>query len=132
MQPGSNSNRNGKRILAIISISLGVLLLALLLFIYFGSNATVTVVVPSQSLSVTNQYVASMNPQNGQQNTIPSQVLTYTASATGQGKATDTTKQGNQVATGTVTFSNKGSSQLDVPTGTVLSTGGAWPIQLLM
>ncbi len=131
MQPGSNSSRNGKRILAIVSISLGVLLLALLLFIYFGSNATVTVVVPSQSLSVTNQYVASMNPQNGQQNTIPSQVLTYTASATGQGKATDTTKQGNQVATGTVTFSNKGSSQLDVPTGTVLSTGGAGPIQFV-
>ena len=130
---GSNSNRNGKRILAIVSISLGVLLLALLPFLYFGSNATVTVVVPSQSLNVTMQYVASTNQQNSQQNTIPSQVLTYPVSPTGQGTATGTTKQGNQVATGTVTFSisNKGPNQLDIPIGTVLSTTGAVPIQFV-
>ena len=130
---GSNSNRNGKRILAIVSISLGVLLLAFLPFLYFGSNATVTVVVPSQSLNVTRQYVASTNHQNNQQNTIPSQVLTYPVSPTGQGTATSTTKQGNQVATGTVTFSisNKGPNQLDIPIGTVLSTTGAIPIQFV-
>ncbi len=129
-QASSNSNRNSKRILAIVSISLGVLLLALLLFIYFASNATVTVVVPSQSLSVTNQqYVASMDPQNGQQNTIPSQILTYTPTARGQGTATGTIKQGNQVATGIVTFSNKGSKPLDIPSGTVLSTNSATPVQ---
>ena len=131
MRASSNSNRNDKRILTIVSISLGVLLLVLLLFIYFGSNATVTVVVPSQSLSVTNQYVASMNPQSGQQNTIPSQVLTYTASATGQGTVTGTTKQGNQVASGTVSFTNTGSNPLDIPTGTVLSTSGAAPVQFV-
>jgi hypothetical protein len=128
---GSNSNRNGKRILAIVSISLGVLLLALLVFLYFGSNATVTVVVPSQSLSATKQYVASTNQQSSQQTAIPSQVLTYTASATGQGTATGTTKQGNQVASGTVTFTNKGSNQLDIPTGTILSTSGAVPVQFV-
>jgi hypothetical protein len=129
-QASSNSNRNGKRILAIVSISLGVLLLALLLFIYFGSNATVTVVVPSQSLSVTNQqYVASMNPQTSQQNIIPSQVLTYTPTARGQGTATGTISQGNQVASGIVTFSNKGSSPLDIPSGTVLSTNSVTPVQ---
>lgn len=128
-QKSSDSNRNGRRILAIVSISLGVLLLAFLLFIFFGSNATVTVFVPSQSLTVTNQYVASMNPQSGQQNTIPSQVLTYTASATGQGTATGTTKQGNQVASGIVTFSNKSSKPLDIPSGTVFSTNSATPVQ---
>jgi hypothetical protein len=130
-QTSSDSNRNGRRILAITSISLGVLLLAFLLFIYLGSNATVTIVVPSQSLTVTNQYVASMNPQNGQQNTIPSQVLTYTASATGQGTATGTSKQGSQVASGIVTFSNKGSKPLDIPSGTVLSTNSATPVQFV-
>jgi len=129
-QASSNSNRNGKRILAIVSISLGVLLFALLLLFYFGSNATVTVVVPSQSLSVTNQqYVASMNQQSGQQNTIPSQVLTYTPTARGLGTATGTIKQGNQVASGIVTFSNKGSKPLDIPNGTVLSTNSATPVQ---
>ena len=124
-----NSNRNGKMILAISSISLGVLLLAFLLFIYLGSNATVTVVVPSQSVSVTNQYVASMNPQSGQQNAIPSQVLIYTANATGQGTASSTSMQGNQVASGIVTFSNKGSKPLDIPSGTVLSTNSSPPVQ---
>jgi hypothetical protein len=115
----------------IISISAGVLLLALLLFIYFASNATVTVVVPSQSLNVTSQYIASTNQQNSQQNTIPSQVLTYTASATGQGTATGSVQQGNQIAAGTVTFSNKGPNPLDIPTGTVLSTSGAVPVQFV-
>jgi hypothetical protein len=123
------TNRNGKKILAISSISLGVLLLAFLLFIYFGSNATVTVVVPSQSVSVTNQYVANMNQQSGQQNAIPSQVLIYTANATGQGTASGTSMQGNQVASGIVTFSNKGSKPLDIPTGTVLSTNSSPSVQ---
>jgi len=129
---GSNSNRNGKRNLAIVSISLGALLLALLLFVYFGSNATVTIVVHPHSLPpVSSQYVASTNPQNSQQNTIPSQVLKYPASASGQGTATGTIKQGNQVATGTVTFSNNGSNPLDIPTGTVLSTSGPVPVQFV-
>ena len=130
-QAPSKSNRNGRRILLISSISLGVLLIAFLLFIYFGANATVTVVVPSQSVSVTNQYVANTNPQSGQQNTIPSQVLTYTATAKGQGQATGTSKQGNQVASGIVTFSNKGSKQLDIPSGTLLSTTGTSPVQFV-
>ena len=115
----------------ISSISIGVLLVAFLLFIFFGANATVTVVVPSQPVSATNQYVASMNPQSGQQNTIPSQILTYTATARGQGQATGTGKQGNQVASGTVSFTNTGSSSLDIPTGTVLSTSGASPVQFV-
>ena len=130
----SKSNRKGKRNLFIISIALGVLgvlLLALVLFAYFGSNATVTVVVPAQVISVPKQYVASMNPQSSQQNSIPSQVLTYTASATGQGTATGTIQKGNQVASGTVTFTNKGSTPLDIPTGTVLSTSGATPVQFV-
>jgi hypothetical protein len=130
-QAPSKSNRNGRRILIITSISLGVLLLAFLLFILVGANATVTVVVPSQSVSVTNQYVANMDPQSGQQNTLPSQVLTYTATAKGQGQATGTSKQGNQVASGTVSFTNTGSSSLDIPTGTVLSTIGATPVQFV-
>lgn len=128
-QAPSNSNRNDKRILLLTSIILGVVLLTLLLFIYFSSSATVTVVVPSQSVSVSNSYVTHMNPQNSQQNTIPSQVLSYTASATGQGTASGSSRQGNQVASGIVTFSNKGSKPLDIPSGVVLSTSGATPVQ---
>ena len=72
-----------------------------------------------------------MNPQSGQQNTIPSQVLTHPVRATGQGSATGTIKQGNQVASGTVSFTNTGSNPLDIPTGTVLSTSGAVPVQFV-
>jgi hypothetical protein len=148
VRASSNSNRNGKRNLFIISISVGILLLVFLAFLYFGSNATVTVVVPTKPLSVTGQqYVASINPKNGQQNTIPSQVLTYPKSLQGQGTATGpvqqgnqiasstvscgTTQQGNQFASGTVTFSNKGSKPLDIPTCTVLSTSGPVPVQFV-
>jgi Baseplate J-like protein len=130
----SNSSRKGKRNLFIVSIALGVLgvlLLAFVLFAYFGSNATVTVVVPAQVLSVPKQYVASMNPQSSQQNTIPSQILTYSATARGQGTVSGTIKQGNQVASGTVSFTNTGSIPLDIPTGTVLSTSGATPVQFV-
>jgi hypothetical protein len=112
----------------IASISLGVLLLAILLFLIIGANATVTVVVPSQVVSVTNQYAASMNPPGGQQTTIPSQVLTYTATARGQGTVTGSSAQGNQFATGIVTFTNTGKTQLDIPSGTVLSTNGTPPV----
>ena len=122
------SNGKGRTMAFIASIGLGILLLAFLLFLIFGFNATVTVVVPSQVVSVTNQYVASMNPPSGQQNTIPSQVLTYTATARGQGTVSGSSKQGNQVATGIVTFTNTGKNQLDIPSGTVLSTNGTPPV----
>jgi Baseplate J-like protein len=128
---GTRSNHRGRRITIIVVSSLALLLIAVLAFLFVGSNATVTIVVPSQSLSVTRPYVASTNQHNTQPNTIPSQVLTYTASATGQGAATGTVQQGNQVATGTVTFSNKSSLPVDIPTGTLLSTSGAVAIQFV-
>ena len=128
---GVGPRPRGRRITVIVLGSLALLVLAVLAFLYFGSNATVTIVVPSQPLSATRQYVASTNQKDALHNTILSQVLTYSASATQQGSATGTVKQGNQVATGTVTFSNKGTKSLDIPTGTVLSTSGAVAIQFV-
>ncbi len=127
----ARSNHRGRRVTTMVLVSLAVLLFAVLAFLYFGSNATVTIVVPSQPSSATGQYVASTNQHNSQQNTIPSQVLVYPARATLPGTATGTVKQGNHVASGTVTFSNTGSKNLDIPTGTVLSTIGASPIQFV-
>ncbi len=125
----TGSNYRGSRIVAIVSIFLVVLVLATLVFLYFDSNATVTITVPSQLLTLENlPYVASTNPRDVKQNTIPSQVLTYTANAAGQGSATGTIKQGNAVATGTVTFTNTGSKALDIPTGTIISTSGTAPV----
>src|SRR6266487_2143159 len=124
----SLTNRKGARITAIVFISSVVLLLAVLAFLFFGSNATVTIIVPTQSLNVNTSYQASTNPHDTQHNTIPSQVLTYTASVPGQGSVTGSVKQGNATATGSVIFTNKGSQPLSIPTGTVLSTTGAAPV----
>ena len=125
--------RRGSRYMVIAFISLAVIVLALLAFLYFGSNATVTITVPTQTLSLPQpvQYEASTNRQDTQHNTIPSQVLTYTASATDQGTATGTIKQGNASATGTVIFTNNGSQALDIPTGTVVATSGAVVVQFV-
>jgi hypothetical protein len=129
----STSSHKGSRIMAIAFISLVVIVLALLAFLYFGSNATVTITVPTQTLSLPQpvQYEASTNRQDTQHNTIPSQVLTYTVSAMGQGTATGTIKQGNSSATGTVIFTNNGSQPLDIPTGTVIATSGPVAVQFV-
>lgn len=129
----STSGHRGSRIMAIAFISLVVIVLALLAFLYFGSNATVTIIVPTQTLSLPQpvQYEASTNQQDTQHNTIPSQVLTQTVSAMGQGTATGTIKQGNSSATGTVIFTNNGSQPLDIPTGTVIATSGSVAVQFV-
>ncbi len=127
LTPGRRNNR----IVALVSIGVAILVLAALAaFIIFGSNATVTIIVPTQPLRLANlQYIASINPA---QNTIPSQVLTHTFTATsapGQGTATGVTQQGNTPATGTVIFTNKGTQPVDIPSNTTISTGGAVTVQ---
>ncbi len=129
LTPGRKTNR----IVAIVSVSVVILVLAALAFIILGSNATVTIVVPTQPLSLPNlQYVASTNPNDTIHNTIPSQVLTHTfTSAPGQGTATGVTQQGNTNASGTVIFTNKGKQSVDIPTGTVIQTGGPAAVQFI-
>ena len=130
--PSLISNHRASRITAIVFISFVVLVLAVLAFLFFGANATVTITVPSQLLNSSAPYEASINRNDTQHNTIPSQVLTYTASVTDQGTATGTTRQGNSIAAGTVIFTNRGSQPLDIPTGTVLSTSiGTGAVQFL-
>ncbi len=128
---GAIANHRGRRMVVIGAIGLIVLACAMVAFLLFGLNATVTIIVPSQTWSANAQYIASTTQPATQQNTIPSQVLTYTASAMGPGTASGTVQQGNQAASGTVTFSNKGTQSLDIPTGTVLSTVGAVAIQFV-
>jgi hypothetical protein len=129
-RPSIFSQRGG-RILIIAFISLAVIVLALLASLYFGSNGTVIITVPTQPSSSTMSYEASTNAQDRQHNTIPSQVLTYIASASDQGTATGTIKQGNSSATGTVIFTNNGSQALDIPTDTVVATSGAVVVQFV-
>jgi len=122
--------RRNSRIVAIVSVSVVILVLAALAFIIFGSNATVTIVVPTKPLSLANlQYVASTNSA---QNPTFSQVLTHTfTSAPRQGTVTGVTQQGNTFASGTVIFTNKGKQSVDIPTCTVIQTGGPAAVQFV-
>ena len=117
--PGKRRNR------AFLTVMIALLLLFLLgvgLF-YALPGAAVTITVPASPLSISNVALyASTNSADKAHNTIPSQVLRYTASATGVGTATGTTKQGNSKASGNVTFTNNGTQQVTIPTGTILST----------
>ncbi len=124
-------SQRGSRIMVIAFISMAVIVLALLASLYFGSNATVIITVPTQPSSSTMSYEASTNVQDKQHNTVPSQVLTYPASASDQGTATGTIKQGNSLATGTVIFTNNGSQAVDIPTSTVVATSGAVVMQFV-
>ncbi|GAC1567142.1 MAG: hypothetical protein NVS3B14_12260 [Ktedonobacteraceae bacterium] len=122
-QPGRPSGQRGGRITATVLVALLLLVLIGIGLLYFGTTATVAITVPSKSLNVNPiKLQATTNPQDKLHNTVPSQVLSYTASVSGQGTATGTTTQGNAKASGTVNITNNGQQQVTIPTGTVLTT----------
>jgi hypothetical protein len=123
--PARASNRRGGRALTILLITLLLLFLAGVGLFYFGTSAKVTITVPPKVVSVSGVKLnAAINPVPNAQNTVASEVLTFSYSATGNGTATGTTKQGNSLASGTVVFTNKGSQQVEIPTGVTVSTSG--------
>ncbi len=118
-------SRRGGRVLTALLICLLLLFLGAVGLFYFGTSANVTITVPAKTVDLSAiKLSATTNPQDKAHNTAASELLTYTASATGNGTATGTTKQGNSQATGTAIFTNKGTQQVDIPTGTTVSTSG--------
>ncbi len=114
---------HGSRVAIIALLILVLLFLAGAGLFYFGTSATVTLTVPSQSISLSGiKLTASTNPQEKTQNSVASQVLSFTASQTGSGTATGTTPHGGAAASGIATFSNNGSKPVHLPTYTTIST----------
>jgi Baseplate J-like protein len=119
----ARQTRRGSRVVGTLLIVLMLLFLVGVGLFYFGTSATVTLTVPSKIFTSSGLKVAaSTNPQDRAQNTVASQVLSYTATATGSGTATGTTQHGNSVASGQATFTNNGLAPVEIPSQTTIST----------
>ncbi len=109
-----------------VLVAIAVLLIAgLILFVFPASDVTVTLAAKSYSWPVT---VAASTSQNAAQHTVPLYKVPFTASVRQSGKASGTnTSVGTANATGVVQFTNNGSQQVLIPSGTVVSTANNVP-----
>ncbi|GAC1306059.1 MAG: hypothetical protein NVSMB27_44560 [Ktedonobacteraceae bacterium] len=110
-----------------IPVLVGMLLLLLLgLLAYLGPSADVTVTLQSRDYQLKDLSLtaSATSHQDVKLHTLPAHMLTFVASATGTGHATGSSTVGTVQAKGTVFFNNTGTSQIVVPTGTVVETKG--------
>jgi hypothetical protein len=114
--------RRGTRGLTLAFSAVILLLLVVGLLFYFVPTATVTISLQAQTYSSSVQLNATANPQANVSNRVPAQMLAQDFSASGQGTASGTTRVGNAHAQGLVSFTNNGSVDVTIPTGTVIAT----------
>lgn len=112
-----------------VFIVITLLLLAIVgVVAYFGPSADVTITIASQDLSSNVTLAASAkNSAAATATTVPIQTLTQTFPLNGNpvngtGTVTGSKQVGTAKATGTVTFTNNGTTVVIVPTGTVVAT----------
>ncbi len=114
--------RNNRKTLTAFLAVVAVLLILAGLFIFVPS-AQVTISVPSYPLTISPLHLsASTNATDKAHNTMASVVLNYDKSVPGKGNATGTSQVGNAQATGLVNFTNRGTQQIEIPTGVSLAT----------
>lgn len=114
--------RSGNNPLPVI-VGILILLAILGLLVYFIPTATVTVTLPAQAYHEQMTYTASVgSPLNTVTHTMPAETLSFPVTIQGTGQATGTKPVGTNAATGTVTFTNKNSSSVEIPTGTLVTT----------
>lgn len=114
--------RRGNRGLGIAFTILILLLLVIGLLFYFVPTATVTISLQAQTFSQTVHLNATTDPHANVPNRVPAQALENNFSASGQGTASGTTRVGNARAQGLVTFTNNGSTDVTIPTNTLIAT----------
>lgn len=119
--PPRRARRSGRG-LAIAFTILVLLLVVIGLFFYLVPTATVTVSLQSRTYSQTVHLNASADPQANVQNKVLAQQLGHDFSVSGQQKASGTTTVGDTRAEGQVIFTNNGTSDVTIPTGTVIAT----------
>src|SRR6185437_5864939 len=113
-----------------LSIFFGILVLLLVvvgLLFYFVPTATVTISLQAQNYSQTVQLNASAQPQVSSANAVQAQALEHDFSASGQGTASGQTRVGDTQAQGLVTFTNNGTTDVTIPTGTIIATQSGIP-----
>jgi hypothetical protein len=117
----SSARRGGSALPLVVGILILLAILALL--VYFVPSATVTVTLPAQAYHEQMAYTASPgSPLNIVTHTMPAQTLSFPVTVQGIGHATGTKPVGTNAAIGTVTFTNKTSFSIEIPTGTIVTT----------
>lgn len=114
--------RRSSRGLIILFGVVVVLLVVALLLLYLVPSATVTISLQAQTFSQNVQLNATTDPNSTLPNKVAAQMLQHDFSASGQGTASGTTKVGNAKAQGLVTFTNNGTANVTIPTGTIIAT----------
>jgi len=116
------SGTRGNGALPII-ISILILLVIIGVLAYFVPSAAVTVTLPAQAYQKQMTYTASAgSPLNIVTHTMPADTLLFPITVQGTGQATGSKPVGTVAATGTVTFTNKGTASVEIPTGTTITT----------
>jgi hypothetical protein len=92
------------------------------ILLYFVPTATVTISLQAQSYSQNVQLVASANPASGTPGALQAQTLEYSTPVNGQSTASGQTRVGDTKAQGQVSFTNNGTTDVVIPTGTIVQT----------
>jgi serine/threonine protein kinase len=102
-------------------VAIAVLLIAgIILFVLPSADVTVTLAAQSYSWPV---VVSASTSQNLAQHTVPLYTTNFTTSVTQSGKASGAnTSVGTAKATGVVEFTNNGTQEVLIPSGTIVST----------
>jgi hypothetical protein len=107
----------------------GVIVVVFLLLVgalaYFVPSARVTVTLPSRDYTHAVKLTARPGAQPRTGALVAAETLTKTFTRSGTGSATGSQKIDNQVASGSVLFTNTGSALVTIPSGTVVATEGA-------
>ena len=120
-RPQSGPRRKGGGLRIFFGVLVVLLCVALALF-YFVPTATITISLQAQTFSQKVQLTALTNPPANVPGAVAATKLQANFSANGQAKATGSTRVGNSQAQGLVTFTNNGSADVTIPTGTVVTT----------
>jgi len=123
----ASARRPGRRGNGAWPLVIGILIFLAIIGVlaYFVPSATVTVTLPAQAYHEQMTYTASVgSPLNIVTHTMPAESLAFPITVQGTEKATGSKPVGTVAATGTVTFTNKGTASVEIPTGTTVTTPG--------
>lgn len=116
--------RGSSRGMAIFLTALALLLVVAIALFYFVPSATVTVVLAASPYTQPVHINATTTARPNAPDQALAHVLVYAKPVSDQGTAHGTTRVGNAQAQGTVTFTNTGHTNVDIPINTVITTPG--------
>ncbi|WP_220193350.1 baseplate J/gp47 family protein [Ktedonospora formicarum] len=109
-----------------VAVSIIFVLLIVALVAYFVPSADVTITFTGRSYSHAVTLVASQNgvvgPASSSSASVPAQSFSRDFDQDGSGTATGSKMVDNRTATGSVTFTNTGNTNITIPSGTIVET----------